>query len=42
MPKPGMAGLTIKKEVYVLLKAKAQEAGIGINQYLENLLLGRS
>jgi len=41
MPKPCMAGLTLKKEVYDLLKAKAREAGVGINQYLENLLIGQ-
>lgn len=41
MPKPGMVGLTLKKEVYELLKAKAREAEMGINQYLENLLIGR-
>ena len=40
MPKPGMAGLTLKREVYMLLKAKAREAGMGINQYLETLLIG--
>ena len=41
MPKPGMIGLTLKKEVYNLLKIKAKEAGMGINQFLETLLLGQ-
>ena len=39
MPKPGMCGLTLKLEVYELLKAKAQQAGMGINAYLERILL---
>ena len=39
MPKPGMCGLTLKLEVYELLKAKARQAGMGINAYLERILL---
>ena len=41
MPKIGMISLTLKKDVYDLLKAKAREAGMGVNQYLENLLIGQ-
>ncbi|MCX8171042.1 MAG: hypothetical protein N3E47_03580 [Candidatus Bathyarchaeota archaeon] len=42
MPKPGMVGLTLKREVYVLLKARAREAGMGVNQYLETLLISQT
>ncbi len=42
MPKPGMTGLCLKTEVAELLRAKAKEANMGINDYLTAILLGRS
>ena len=42
MPKPGMIGLSLKTEVAELLRAKAQEASMGLNDYLTSLLLGPS
>ena len=42
MPKPGMTGICLKTEVAELLRAKAQEANMGINNYLTALLLGPS
>ena len=38
MPKPGYTGLTLKQEIAQLLRQKAQQAGIGINQLLIQLL----
>jgi len=38
MPKPGMTGLCLKTEVAELLRAKAREANMGINDYLTALL----
>ena len=42
MPKPGMIGISLKTEVADLLRAKAQEADMGLNDYLTSLLLGPS
>ena len=42
MPKPGMTGICLKTEVAELLRAKAKEANMGINNYLTALLLGPS
>jgi hypothetical protein len=42
MPKTGMTGICLKTEVAELLRAKAQEANMGINNYLTALLLGPS
>ncbi len=38
MPKPGMAGICLKKEVAELLRAKAKEAKMGINDFLMTVL----
>ena len=38
MPKSGMTGLCLKTEVAELLRAKAREANMGINDYLTALL----
>ncbi|MCS7125286.1 MAG: hypothetical protein NZ932_07740 [Candidatus Bathyarchaeota archaeon] len=38
MPKPGMIGVSLKKEVAELLRAKAKEANMGINDYLMAVL----
>ncbi|PMB74952.1 hypothetical protein C0195_00185 [Candidatus Bathyarchaeota archaeon] len=40
IPKPGMTGICLKTEVAQLLRTKAKEAGMGINDYLTSLLLG--
>ncbi|MEM2130354.1 MAG: hypothetical protein QXZ70_07130 [Candidatus Bathyarchaeia archaeon] len=42
MPKQGMTGLCLKTEVATLLRSKAENADIGINDYLTTLLLGPS
>ena len=39
MPKPGMTGICLKTEVAELLRAKAQEANMGLNDYLTTILL---
>ena len=39
MPKPGMTGICLKKEVAQLLRAKAKEANMGINDFLMALLM---
>ena len=39
MPKPGMTGLCLKTEVAELLRAKAKEANMGINDYLTTVLM---
>ncbi|MGB9841637.1 MAG: hypothetical protein ACPLKZ_02805, partial [Candidatus Bathyarchaeales archaeon] len=39
MPKPGMTGICLKTEVAELLRAKAKEANMGINDYLATVLL---
>jgi len=39
MPKPGMVGVSLKREVAQLLRAKAKEANMGINDYLTFLLM---
>ncbi|MCL6579358.1 MAG: hypothetical protein K6T73_08230 [Candidatus Bathyarchaeota archaeon] len=39
MPKPGMTGICLKTEVAQLLRAKAKEANMGINDYLATILL---
>ncbi|KPV62383.1 MAG: putative transposase DNA-binding domain protein [Candidatus Bathyarchaeota archaeon BA1] len=41
MPKPGMAGLCLKTEVANLLRAKAKEANMGVNDFLTTLLLSQ-
>ncbi|MGC9095534.1 MAG: hypothetical protein ACP5IM_08055 [Candidatus Bathyarchaeia archaeon] len=38
MPKPGMTGICLKTEVAELLRAKAKEAKMGINDFLAALL----
>ena len=42
MPKPGYTGICLKKEVAELLRSKAKEASMGINDFLTALLLGPS
>ena len=42
MPKPGMTGICLKTEVAELLRTKAKEADMGINDFLTALLLGPS
>ena len=39
MPKPGMTGICLKTEVAELLRAKAREADMGLNDYLTSLLI---
>jgi len=39
MPKPGMTGICLKTEVAELLRAKAKEANMGINDYLTAILM---
>jgi len=39
MPKPGMTGVCLKTEVAELLRAKAKEANMGINDFLMALLM---
>jgi hypothetical protein len=39
MPKPGMTGICLKTEVAQLLRSKAKEANMGINDYLTFLLM---
>jgi hypothetical protein len=39
MPKPGMTGICLKTEVAELLRTKAKEANMGINDYLTALLM---
>ena len=40
MPKPGMTGICLKTEVANPIRDKAQNANIGLNDYLTSLLLG--
>ena len=42
MPKHGYVSLTLKREVADLLRARAKQAHMGINDLLETLLLGQS
>ena len=42
MPKQGMTGICLKTEVANLLRSKAQNADMGLNDYLTSLLLGPS
>jgi hypothetical protein len=42
MPKPGMTGICLKTEVAQLLRAKAKEANMGINDYLTFLFNGKA
>jgi len=42
MPKQGYTGLCLKREVAGLIRAKAREANMGINDFLTALLLGPS
>lgn len=42
MPKKGYTGISLKTEVAELLRSKAKQAGLGINDYLTALLLGPS
>ena len=42
MPKPGMVGVSLKREVAQLLRAKAKEANMGINDFLIALLMEKS
>jgi len=39
MPKPGMTGICLKTEVAELLRTKAKEAKMGINDYLTAFLM---
>jgi hypothetical protein len=39
MPKPGMTGICLKTEVAQLLRTKAKEAKMGINDFLMALLM---
>ena len=39
MPKLGMTGICLKTEVAQLLRAKAKEANMGINDYLTVMLM---
>ena len=39
MPKQGMTGLCLKTEVADLLRSKAQNANMGLNDYLTSLIL---
>jgi len=39
MPKPGMTGICLKTEVAQMLRTKAKEAKMGINDYLTFLLM---
>jgi len=39
MPKPGMTGICLKTEVAELLRTKAKEANMGINDYLTAFLM---
>ena len=40
LPKLGMTGISLKTDVAELLRAKAREADMGLNDYLTSLLLG--
>jgi len=40
MPKPGMTGICLKNEVADLLRNRARSAGMGLNEYLTNMLIG--
>lgn len=42
MPKPGMTGICLKTEVAELLRTKAREANMGLNDYLTAILMGPS
>ena len=42
MPKPSMVGVSLKREVAQLLRAKAKEANMGINDFLIALLMEKS
>ena len=42
MPKPGMTGICLKTEVANLLRAKAREANMGLNDYLTAILMAPS
>jgi len=42
MPKPGMTGITPRKEVAELLRTKAKQANMDINECLEATLTGPS
>jgi len=42
MPKPGMTGITLKNEIADLLRAKAKQANMGLNEFLEATLIGPS
>jgi len=39
MPKPGMTGICLKTEIAELLRTKAKEANMGINDFLTALLM---
>jgi len=41
MPKHGMTGICLKTEVAELLRTKAKEAQMGINDFLTSLLMGK-
>ncbi|MFQ6032914.1 MAG: hypothetical protein ACE5K2_08345, partial [Candidatus Zixiibacteriota bacterium] len=42
MPKPRMTGIWLKTEVAELLRSKAREAHMGLNDYLTKLLIAPS
>jgi hypothetical protein len=39
MPKPRMTGITLRKEVAYLLRTKAEQANMGLNELLEATLI---
>jgi len=42
MPKKGMIGITLRKEVAELLRERAKVARMGLNEFLEVMLIGPS
>lgn len=42
MPKPGMTGITLRKDVAELVRSKAAAANQGLNDYLLSLMMGPS
>ena len=42
MPKFGMVGVTLKSEVAGLLRSRAKQAGMGLNEFLLAILTGPS
>ena len=42
MPKKGMTAITFRTEIAELLRTKAKQAGMGLNEFLETTLIGPS